>query len=72
MKEEAASIDGPQLRVKHAPAATAAPGDQLITLHVPKGMLKQFDDVVTAKQYPNRSEAIRLAMHDLIMTEGSS
>jgi len=42
---------------------------QLITLHVPKPDLEAIEQLVTAKKYPNRSEFIRLAIHQVLHEE---
>jgi len=38
----------------------------MVTLLVPKNLLKYIDELVRKGYYPNRSEAIRLAIRDLI------
>jgi len=42
---------------------------QLITLNLPPLYLKALDELVKAKKYPNRSEAIRHAVRDLLKSE---
>jgi len=42
---------------------------KLITLHVPEAHLKLLDSLVKAGKYPNRAEAIRFAIHDLVLNE---
>jgi len=42
---------------------------KLITLHLPLYYIKKLDELVDAKKYPNRSEAIRFAVRDLIRKE---
>lgn len=42
---------------------------KLITLLVPEHYLKALDELVKKKFYPNRSEAIRMAIHDMIVEE---
>jgi len=39
---------------------------KLITLFVPEAYLKALDSLVKQKLYPNRAEAIRNAIRDLI------
>jgi len=39
---------------------------QLTTLHLPKLYIKALDSLVKQKLYPNRAEAIRNAIRDLI------
>lgn len=40
-----------------------------ITLLIPEPWLELIDDLVKMKKYPHRSEAIRMAIRDLIYTE---
>ena len=42
---------------------------KLITLYVPETYLKAIDRLVGGKFYPNRAEAIRVAIRDLINEE---
>jgi Arc/MetJ-type ribon-helix-helix transcriptional regulator len=42
---------------------------KLITLYLPETYLKALDQLVTEKFYPNRAEAIRVAIRDLINAE---
>lgn len=42
---------------------------KLITLYLPETYIKLLDQLVTEKFYPNRAEAIRVAIRDLINTE---
>jgi len=44
-------------------------GMRLITLYVPEPYLHFLDELVLADRYPNRSEAIRFAIRDLILEE---
>jgi len=46
-------------------------GDELklITLYVPETYLRALDQLVDERFYPNRAEAIRVAIHDLINDE---
>ncbi len=37
-----------------------------ISLYVPEPYLKAIDDLVKMGFYPNRAEAIRMAIHDLL------
>lgn len=41
----------------------------LISVHVPKKMLEELDDLVRRGIFPNRSEAIRAALRDLLYKE---
>ena len=42
---------------------------QLITVHVPEAYLSALDTLINEKIYPNRSEAIRVAIRDMLKTE---
>ena len=42
---------------------------KIITLHIPEGHIKLLDELVAKKLYPNRSEAIRFAIRDLLLKE---
>ena len=42
---------------------------KLITLYVPETYLKALDQLVGERFYPNRAEAIRVAIRDLISEE---
>lgn len=42
---------------------------KLITLHLPEPYIKALDKLVEEKYYPNRAEAIRTAVRDLLMFE---
>ena len=39
---------------------------KLITLYLPELYIKQLDELVDARFYPNRAEAIRLAIRDML------
>jgi Arc/MetJ-type ribon-helix-helix transcriptional regulator len=41
----------------------------MITLYVPETYLKALDQLVGEKFYPNRAEAIRVAIRDLVNEE---
>ncbi|RLE54008.1 MAG: CopG family transcriptional regulator [Thermoprotei archaeon] len=41
----------------------------LITFHIPENMLKELDKLVEEGRYPSRSEAIRVAIRDLLVKE---
>ena len=41
----------------------------LISVHIPVQMLQELDDLVKTGAYPSRSEAIRIAIRDLILRE---
>ena len=42
---------------------------KLITLHLPESYLKDLDELVDDNFYPNRAEAIRVAVRDMIAAE---
>ena len=42
---------------------------RLITLHLPEPYIKALDKLVDEKYYPNRAEAIRVAVRDLLNVE---
>jgi Arc/MetJ-type ribon-helix-helix transcriptional regulator len=42
----------------------------MITLYVPETYLKLLDELVGDRFYPNRAEAIRVAIRDLVNDEG--
>ena len=42
---------------------------KLITLYLPEPYLKALDQLVNERFYPNRAEAIRVAIRDLINDE---
>ena len=42
---------------------------KMITLYLPETYIKALDQLVDERFYPNRAEAIRVAIRDLISTE---
>lgn len=42
---------------------------RLITLYMPEPWLQALSSLVAAKVYPNRAEAIRIAVRDLLIVE---
>ncbi len=42
---------------------------KLITVHIPEAYLDAINRLIAADAYPNRSEAIRVAIRDLLKTE---
>ena len=42
----------------------------LISVHLPRQLLAELDELVKQGIFPSRSEAIRIAIRDLIMREG--
>ena len=43
---------------------------KMITLYVPELYLKKLDELIDMGHFPNRSEAIRVSIRDLIRNEG--
>jgi Arc/MetJ-type ribon-helix-helix transcriptional regulator len=43
----------------------------LISVHLPKQMLQELDELVRQGRFPSRSEAIRVAIRDLIANESA-
>ena len=43
---------------------------KLVTVFVPKPYLSALDSLVAKGKYPDRSEAIRMAVRDLLVKEG--
>ena len=41
----------------------------LISVHLPRQMLEELDEMVRQGRFPSRSEAIRIAIRDLIFRE---
>ncbi len=42
---------------------------KLITLYIPEPYLKALDRLINERYYPNRAEAIRVAIRDLLSVE---
>ena len=42
---------------------------RLITLHLPEQYIESLEGLVKDKRYPNKSEAIRFAVRDLLKDE---
>ena len=42
---------------------------KMITLYLPEPYIKALDSLVDNRYYPNRAEAIRVAVRDLLNTE---
>lgn len=42
---------------------------KLITIHLPEPYIKDLDELVGENYYPNRAEAIRVAVRDMLVTE---
>jgi len=43
---------------------------KVVTVHLPEAYVEAIDALVRRKVYPNRAEAIRMAVRDLIRREG--
>lgn len=41
----------------------------MITLHLPEVYIKDLDELVEDDFYPNRAEAIRIAVRDMLISE---
>ncbi|MFQ5818715.1 MAG: ribbon-helix-helix domain-containing protein [Candidatus Heimdallarchaeota archaeon] len=42
---------------------------KLVTVHLPQEFIVGLDELVRQRRYPNRSEAIRIAIRDLLKDE---
>jgi antitoxin ParD1/3/4 len=42
---------------------------KLVTLHIPEQYIEGLEQLVDSRLYPNRSEAIRIAIRDLLKRE---
>jgi len=42
---------------------------KLITIHLPESYVEGLDELVKQRRYPSRSEAIRVAVRDLLAKE---
>lgn len=42
---------------------------KLITIHLPEPFIKDLDELVKDDVYPNRAEAIRIAVRDMLINE---
>lgn len=42
---------------------------KLITIHLPEPYIQALDRLVSERYYPNRAEAIRIAIRDLLSVE---
>ncbi|MEM2094289.1 MAG: ribbon-helix-helix domain-containing protein [Candidatus Bathyarchaeia archaeon] len=42
---------------------------KLITINLPESYLKDLDELVKIEMYPNRAEAIRIAVRDMLIDE---
>ena len=40
-----------------------------ISMHLPKGLLRDLDFLVGIEMYPSRGEAVRMAVRDLLLSE---
>jgi antitoxin ParD1/3/4 len=44
-------------------------GLKLVTIHLPEAFIEGIEELVKSRIYPNRSEAIRIAVRDLLKNE---
>jgi antitoxin ParD1/3/4 len=44
-------------------------GLRLVTIHLPEAFIEGIEELVKSRIYPNRSEAIRIAVRDLLKNE---
>ena len=42
---------------------------KVVTVHLPEPYLQDIDELVRRRLYPNRAEAIRMALRDFIRSE---
>lgn len=42
---------------------------KVVTVHLPEAYIEAIDQLVKRRLYPNRAEAIRMAIRDFIMEE---
>jgi len=42
---------------------------KVVTVHLPEAYIDALDELVRRKMYPNRAEAIRMAVRDFIKNE---
>lgn len=42
---------------------------RILTVHLPEAYIQGLDELVNRRLYPNRSEAIRVAVRDLLRAE---
>lgn len=42
---------------------------RILTVHLPEAYIRGLDELVSRRLYPNRSEAIRVAVRDLLKAE---
>lgn len=45
---------------------------KVVTVHLPEAYIEAIDQLVKRRMYPNRAEAIRMAVRDFIMEEAAS
>ena len=57
------------LKITIQPARGDKSSMKLITLYLPETYIKALDQLVDERFYPNRAEAIRVAIRDLISAE---
>lgn len=62
----------PKLIRQHGPQGTYRGGEEIVrvvTVHLPEPYLQAIDELVRRRLYPNRAEAIRMAVRDFIRVE---
>ncbi len=56
--------------IRRNSAAQRGDGEvKVVTVHLPEPYLQAIDELVRRRLYPNRAEAIRMALRDFIRTE---
>jgi len=56
-------------KIVYMPRSKSQDRMTLISVHVPRKMLEELDELVRRGIFPNRSEAIRAALRDLLYKE---
>jgi Arc/MetJ-type ribon-helix-helix transcriptional regulator len=51
------------------PKTVAGKNTVLISVHLPRQMVEELDELVRSGSFPSRSEAIRVAIRDLLIRE---
>ena len=58
-------------KIKSMPKTKAEEKMVLISVHIPRQMLEELDELVRRGVFPSRSEAIRVAIRDLLIRESA-
>lgn len=45
---------------------------KVVTVHLPEVYIEAIDQLVKKKRYPNRAEAIRMAVRDFLLEEAAT